>query len=124
MRYGGLGLVVGEVGKFSMTASRRLQLAAEGSGAMGIILRRWHRQADAETDAQPTAAMTKWRVTPIPSEPSPVPGLGPSLWKVELLRVRAGERAEFEVEASNEKGFMSVVSRQKAWMKSIAKRAA
>lgn len=32
LRHGGLGAVVAEVAKLSMTASRRLQLAAEGSG--------------------------------------------------------------------------------------------
>ena len=31
LRHGGLGAVVGEVARLSMTASRRLQLAAEGS---------------------------------------------------------------------------------------------
>jgi hypothetical protein len=32
--------VVAEVAQLSMTASRRLQLAAEGSGVTGIVLRR------------------------------------------------------------------------------------
>jgi len=36
LRHGGLGAVVAEVARLSMTASRRLQLAAEGSGAIGI----------------------------------------------------------------------------------------
>src|SRR6266446_3164768 len=39
--YGGLGAVVAEVARLSMTASRRLQLAAEGSGAIGIAIRRF-----------------------------------------------------------------------------------
>jgi protein ImuA len=38
--HGGLGAVVGEVARLSMTASRRLQLAAEGSGVIGIAIRR------------------------------------------------------------------------------------
>jgi protein ImuA len=38
--HGGLGAVVAEVARLSMTASRRLQLAAEGSGAIGIAVRR------------------------------------------------------------------------------------
>src|SRR5713226_5843884 len=38
--HGGLGAVVAEVARLSMTASRRLQLAAEGSGAIGIAIRR------------------------------------------------------------------------------------
>src|SRR5215468_1879727 len=38
--HGGLGAVVAEVARLSMTASRRLQLAAEDSGAIGIAIRR------------------------------------------------------------------------------------
>ena len=38
--HGGFGAVVAEVARLSMTASRRLQLAAEGSGAIGIAIRR------------------------------------------------------------------------------------
>jgi protein ImuA len=40
LRHGELGAVVAEVAKLSMTASRRLQLAAEGSGVIGIAIRR------------------------------------------------------------------------------------
>src|SRR5260370_33496353 len=38
--HGGLGAVVAEVARLSMTTSRRLHLAAEGSGAIGIAIRR------------------------------------------------------------------------------------
>jgi protein ImuA len=44
-RHGGLGAVVAEVAGLSMTASRRLYLAAETSGAIGIAIRRWRRLA-------------------------------------------------------------------------------
>src|SRR5580704_7599452 len=43
LRHGGLGAVVAEVARLSMTASRRLQLAAEGSGTIGIA--RWRVSA-------------------------------------------------------------------------------
>jgi protein ImuA len=66
LRHGGLGAVVGEVARLSMTASRRLQLCAEASGAMGIAVRRWRRQAEAADFGQPTAATTRWRVTALP----------------------------------------------------------
>jgi protein ImuA len=46
LRYGKLGAVVAEVSRLSMTASRRLQLAAEGSGVTGLALRRWRRQVE------------------------------------------------------------------------------
>ena len=67
LRYGGLGSVVAEVSQLSMTASRRLQLAAEGSGTIALALRRWRRQVDASDFGQPTAASTRWRVSVIPS---------------------------------------------------------
>src|SRR5882672_952810 len=41
--HGGFGAVVAEVARLSMTASRRLQLAAEGSGAIGIAIRPFNR---------------------------------------------------------------------------------
>src|SRR5262252_7633041 len=41
LRYRKLGAVVAEVAHLSMTASRRLQLAAEDSGVIGLALRRW-----------------------------------------------------------------------------------
>ena len=43
LRHGGLGAVVAEVTRLSMTASRRLQLAAEGTGSIGVALRHWRR---------------------------------------------------------------------------------
>src|SRR6202040_3838834 len=44
LRHGGLGAVVAEVARLSMTASRRLQLAAEGSGAASALCRDDARQ--------------------------------------------------------------------------------
>lgn len=110
LRHGGLGAVIGEVARLSMPASRRLQLAAEGSGTIGIALRRWRRQADAADFGQPTAARTRWRVSVLPSAPLPVPGLGRARWLVELIRVRAGESADFEVEACDATGRLALPS--------------
>ena len=104
LRYGGLGAVVGEVAKLSMTASRRLQLAAENSGAIGIAIRRWRRQTEATDFGMPTASTSRWRVSVLPSAPLPVPGVGRARWRLELLRVKAGEGTDFEVEACDEKG--------------------
>ena len=104
LRHRGLGAVVAEVARLSMTASRRLQLAAESSGAIGIAIRRWRRQADTTDFGQPTAAATRWRVSALPSTPLPVPGVGRARWHVELIRCRAGESADFEVEACDAKG--------------------
>ncbi|CDX24407.1 Protein ImuA [Mesorhizobium plurifarium] len=108
LRHGGLGAVVGEVARLPMTASRRLQLAAEGTGSIGIVLRRWRRQTEATDFGQPTAAMTRWRISVLPSTPLPVPGVGRHRWLVELIRARAGESADFELEACDETGRLAL----------------
>ena len=108
LRHGGLGSVVGEVAKLSMTASRRLKLAAEATGTIAIAIRRWKRDRDTFDFGQPTAATTRWRVTALPSSPLPVPGVGRARWLVELLRNRTGECAEFVVEACDEKGRLAL----------------
>jgi protein ImuA len=110
LRHGGLGAVVAEVAHLSMTASRRLQLAAETSGTLGIALRRWRRQTEATDFGQPTAAATRWRVSVLPSAPLPVPGVGRARWLLELIRCRAGESADFQVEACDVKGRLALPS--------------
>jgi len=102
--YGGLGAVVGELVRLPMVASRRLQLAAERTGTMGIVVRRWRRQIEANDFGQPTASLTRWRVSVLPSEPLPVPGIGRARWLLELIRSRAGECAEFEIGACDGQG--------------------
>lgn len=108
LRYRGLGAVVGEVAKFSMTASRRLQLAAESAGVVGLIIRRWRRQAEASDYGHPTAAVTRWRVSVLPSAPLPVPGIGRARWYLELIRCRAAESADYVVEACDAKGCIAL----------------
>jgi hypothetical protein len=177
--HGGLGAVVAEVARLSMTASRRLQLAAEGSGAIGIAIRRFPYMRGSGAGAgrgvgagvsfpalaslnsviapslsgviaresgrssnprqvgrnaslgvtgcpafaghdtkngmasgfgQPTAAVTRWRVSALPSHPLPVPGLGRARWRLELIRCRGGESACFEVEACDAQGRLALPS--------------
>lgn len=108
LRHGGLGAVVGEVSRLSMTASRRLQLSAEDTGTLAIALRRWRRQAEAADFGQPTASNTRWRITALPSSPLPSAGVGRPRWLVELLRCKAGESADFELEACDETGRLAV----------------
>lgn len=110
LRHGGLGAVVAEVARLSMTASRRLQLAAEASGTLAIAVRRWRRQTEAADFGQPTASVTRWRVSVLPSAPLPVPGVGRARWLLELIRCRAGESADFEVDACNAKGRLALPS--------------
>ena len=110
LRHSGLGAVVAEVARLSMTASRRLQLAAEGSGTIGIAIRRWRRPAEAVDFGQPTASVTRWRITVLPATPLPVPGVGRARWQLELIRCRAGESADFEVAACDATGRLSLPS--------------
>jgi hypothetical protein len=83
-----------------MAASRRLQLAAEEFGTIGLPLRRWRRRADAADFEQPTAATTRWRVSVLPFTPLPVPGIGRVRWGANWFAAPA----TFEVEACDAKG--------------------
>jgi len=104
LSFGGLAAVVGELVRLPMVASRRLQLAAEKTGTMGLVVRRWRRQTEASDFGNPTASTTRWRVSVLPSEELPVAGVGRARWLLELMRVKAGECAEFEIGACDAKG--------------------
>jgi len=110
LRHVGLGAVVAEVARLSMTVSRRLQLAAEASGVTALAVRRWRRATEAADFGQPTAATTRWRVTPQPSSPLPAPGVGRPRWFVELIRCRSGGCADFSLEACDEKGRLALLA--------------
>ncbi|MGH7044987.1 MAG: ImuA family protein [Stellaceae bacterium] len=115
LRAAGLVAVVGEVGRLAAVASRRLQLAAERSGVTALLLRRWRDAAEAARERNlPNAAVTRWRITALPSRPPPIPsfagkggsgrgfGIGPVRWRVELLRCRAGTPASWEMEVAED----------------------
>lgn len=110
LRHGGLGTVVAEVARLSMTASRRLQLAAESSGTIGFAIRRWRRPSEAADFGQPTASLTRWRISALPATSLPVPGVGRARWQLELIRCRAGESVDFEVEACDATGHLALPS--------------
>ncbi len=78
-----LAAVVGEVEKIDLAAARRLQLAAAASGTPALLLR---PHADA---AGPTAARTRWRLSPLPG-PAEGAVSDRSHWQAELLRCRGG----------------------------------
>jgi protein ImuA len=110
LSFGGLGAVVGELVRLPMVSSRRLQLAAERTGTMALGVRRWRRQTEANDFGQPTASTTRWRVSVMPSEELPVAGVGRPQWFLELMRVKAGECAEFLVRACDDKGRLDLSS--------------
>ena len=115
LRHPGLAGVVGELsGRLGLTASRRLQLAAEGSGVVAFTLRRSRRHDDPAL-AEPSAAITRWRVAALPSPPAlphapETPGLGRQRWRLDLLRCRAGEPGSWIVEACDATGRLGVVA--------------
>jgi protein ImuA len=89
-----------------MTASRRLQLAAEKSGVLALALRRTGAAL-----ADPTAAVSRWRVAALPSTPLPVAGLGRPRWRIELTRCRAGgEPATWIAEGCDAQGRLGLVA--------------
>jgi len=107
LRHGGVS-VVAEIALLSMTASRRLQLAAEYAGRPIIALRRARCTAHVADFGGATAAATRWRVSNLPSTPLPVPGVGRARWRVELIRCRAGESADVVVEACDVQGYLAL----------------
>ena len=108
LRHGGLTAVVGEMAGLSHLSSQRLQLAAEQTGTMALAVRRWRRHVDARDYGLPTTSFTRWRVTEARSAPLPVRGVGRARWHLELMRCRAGNGADFEVEACDAKGNIAV----------------
>ena len=108
LRHAGLGAVAGEVSSLPMAASRRLQLAAEAFGVPAFVIRRWRTPAAAADFGQPTAATTRWRISALPSSPLPVAGVGRPHWPVELIRCRAGDCADWEVEACDDEGRLAL----------------
>ncbi len=106
LRHPGLSAVVGELTALPMTASRRLVLAAEKSGVMALALRR--RREGRPEDAGLTAAATRWRVTPLPSTPLPVQGIGRARWQVELTRCRGAAPQSWIMEACDAQGRLAV----------------
>ncbi len=115
LQSGAMTAVVGELdANFSLTASRRLQLAAEASGALALLLRRT-RKFDDPGLGNVSAATTRWRIGSVPSA-APLAsrpglrGLGPARWRVELLRSRRGGTGSWLVEASGAQGRLRLVA--------------
>jgi protein ImuA len=101
LRHPGLAGVVGEVAKYTTTASKRLQLAAEESGVAAFVFR---RASKIEQATEGTAAVTRWRITASPSEDLGLPSLGRPRWQVELERVRGGNPHSWILEGCDATG--------------------
>jgi protein ImuA len=82
----GLAAVVAEGVTPDLTASRRLQLAAEAGDGLVFLLR-----SGRQTDS--SSALTRWFVGSVPSVPE-ADGPGRPCWKIELWRCRGGGRPQ------------------------------
>jgi protein ImuA len=107
-----LAAVIGEVEALSLPASRRLQLAAETSGVTAFVLRRWRQgEAAARLRLAPNAAVTRWRISPLPGAVvAGEPGVGRPRWQVELWRCRGGVAASWVMEAGDATGHVALVA--------------
>lgn len=100
LRHPGLGAVVGEIRKASLTATRRLLLAAERSGVAAFLFRR----AATSQAQEPSAAVTRWRIRAVPSQSLDMPSLSRSRWEVALERARGGDAHQWIVESCDAQG--------------------
>jgi protein ImuA len=107
LRHGGLGAVVGEIGRAPMATTRRLQLAAEEGGTLALMLKRWKK---GDPLAEPSAAVTRWRIACAPSAPLPVPGVGRARWRLVLARQRGGEPFELLMEGPDAQGRLALAA--------------
>jgi len=115
LRHRGLAGVVAEFsGALGLTASRRLQLAAEQSSVTAFLLRR-SRCFDNPVLLEPSAAVTRWRVAAVPSGPPlphapDTPGLGRPRWRLDLIRCRGSKAHSWIVEAFDATGRCRLVA--------------
>ena len=98
LRHPVLACVVGEVERLDLTASRRLQLAAEKSGVTAFVLRTPPRRQELQTE--PIAAASRWRITPAIR----------SRWRLELFQSRSGATGEWIIDAPNAQGYFRLSS--------------
>lgn len=114
LRHADLAAVVCEMsGRFGLTASRRLQLAAEASGVTAFALR-LSRTFDDPVLGEPNAAFSRWRVGHAPSPPAlphapDVAGVGRAHWCLNLIRVRGAQPRSWVVEAPDHSGRLALV---------------
>ena len=108
LRCAGLAGMIGEVTKLSLTASRRLQLCAGQSGVTALVVRRWHNANERTLAGQPSAATTRWRVSPSPSIADGLEGLRRQRWRVELVRCRGGDAHSWVLEACDAEGHLAL----------------
>jgi len=108
LRSGGPAAVLGEVARADLTATRRLQLAANETDLPALMLRPGWREAGN------SAAATRWHITTEQSRPR---GLAKELnepgdprWRAELFRCRGGAPGAWRMEWRNETGDLALAA--------------
>ncbi|MEM7744249.1 MAG: hypothetical protein AAF409_11125 [Pseudomonadota bacterium] len=102
---GALSGVAAWVGDLALTPSRRLALAAARHGTPLVLLRHWQAIGA-------TAAETRWRITPRPSQPHPFDAQAPgrAVWNVTLERARSGPPRTWEVVVNGAEDALDLVA--------------
>ena len=95
LRGGGFAAVVGEAGRLSRIAARRLQLACLKHGRMGLLLHRWPHGRAAQAEDETPSAVTRWRIGAVASGGP----FAPPRWRLALVHARGGVPGEWIVEA-------------------------
>ena len=94
LRCRALAGVVAEAGAIGLATGRRLMLAAEGTGVLGLVLLRGGAGKGRRGGAGVSAAVSRWRVTSVPGMDGG-PEEAEARWHVEVLRCRGGKPAEW-----------------------------
>ncbi|MDJ0686674.1 MAG: hypothetical protein QNJ84_18480 [Alphaproteobacteria bacterium] len=91
LRSGAVDAVVAAPAKpVSLSASRRLQLAAEEGGAVGLVLPRPYGAPPTDALLAPSAAASRWRIDPVARDAVGAAESWVALWRVSLLRRKGG----------------------------------
>lgn len=92
----GLVAVLGEVREAGLSATRRLQLAAEASGITALLL----RPLGAVAAEQPPAstAVTRWRISSLPAAGHTDTAVDAPRWALSLLRCRGGRPRDWIID--------------------------
>jgi protein ImuA len=116
LRCPAVGAALLVAGELDLTAARRLQLAAEAGGVLGLLLR------PDEDGAAPTAALTRWRIGAAASDSQSPHELGDPAWSLDLLRCRGGRGGAWR--ATWHEGQASLVTEDGARQNAPARRRA